>query len=291
MTPIPIGAFSRRDTRFGRLLPTSTMLGYGLAIAAVIIIAVLSYIAVRGSVDNAQRVTHTLRLVEQLQALLSTMKDAETGQRGYLLTGEESYLEPYTNARAALAGEISRARELVVTDASQQQRLQVLEQLSADKMAELAQTVVLRRKGDTAAAMALVHTDRGREIMDRIRAVAADMTAEERRTLAARQDEWLSSARVSSWTTLGGSVLLLAFVIAAALRSSREFRARQIEAWIRTGYIGLTERIQGEQRLEILGTQVLEYLAGYMDAQAGAVYLAQDGLLPTLRQLRARQRR
>ena len=277
MTRIPIAAFFRRDTRFGPLLPTSTMLGYWIAIAAVVVIAVLSYGAVHGSIGNAQRVTHTLRLVEQLQALLSTMKDAETGQRGYLLTGEESYLEPYTNARAALAGEISKARELVVTDAPQQQRLQVLEQLSAEKMAELAQTVMLRRKGDAAGALALVHTDRGRELMDRIRAVTADMTAEERRTLAARQDEWLSSARTSSWTTLGGSVLLLGFIVAAAMRSSREFRARQIEAWIRTGYIGLTERIQGEQRLESLGVQVLEYLARYMDAQAGALYLAQDG--------------
>ncbi len=277
MTLIPIALSSRRDSRFGPLLPISTMLGYWIAIAAVVAIAVLSYGAVRGSVDNAQRVTHTLRLVEQLQALLSTMKDAETGQRGYLLTGEESYLEPYTNARAALAGELSKARELVVTDAPQQQRLQVLEQLSADKMAELAQTVLLRRKGDTAGALAMVHTDRGREIMDRIRSVVADMTAEERRTLAVRQDDWLNGARASSWTTLGGSVLLLGFIVAAAMRSSREFRARQIEAWIRTGYIGLTERIQGEQRLETLGVQVLEYLARYMDAQAGALYLAQDG--------------
>jgi signal transduction histidine kinase/CheY-like chemotaxis protein/CHASE3 domain sensor protein len=277
MTLNPIGLFYRRDARFGPLLPTSTMLSYWIAIAAVVVIAALSYGAVRGSVDNAQRVTHTLRLVEQLQALLSTMKDAETGQRGYLLTGEESYLEPYTNARAALAGELSKARELVITDAPQQQRLQVLEQLSADKMAELAQTVLLRRKGDTAGALAVLHTDRGREIMDRIRSVVADMTAEERRTLAVRQDEWLNSARASSWTTLGGSVLLLGFIIAAAMRGSREFRARQIEAWIRTGYIGLTERIQGEQRLETLGVQVLEYLARYMDAQAGALYLAQDG--------------
>jgi signal transduction histidine kinase/CheY-like chemotaxis protein len=274
---ISLGLFSRRDSRFGPLLPIATMLGYWVAIAAVVIIAALSFSAVHGSVDNAQRVTHTLRLVEQLQALLSTMKDAETGQRGYLLTGEESYLEPYTNARAALAGEISNARELVVTDAQQQQRLQVLEQLCADKMGELAQTIALRRKGDAAGALAVVHSDRGRDIMDRIRAVAGEMTAEERRNLISRQNEWLGSAHLSSWMTLGGSVLLLGFIVAAALRSSRDYRGRQIEAWIRTGYIGLTERVQGEQRLEILGDRVLDYLARYMDAQAGAVYLAQDG--------------
>jgi len=274
MTNFPLDPFARRSARFGPLLPASTLLGYWMAIAAVVVVALLTYIALQASLANAQRVTHTLRLVEQLQALLSTMKDAETGQRGYLITGDEGYLDPYTNAKAALAGEIASAHELTIGDAAQQRRLQTLEQLCADKMAELGQTIALRRRGDAAGALALVRTDRGREIMERIRALTADMTAEERRSLTERQAQWLSGARASSWTTLAGSVLLLAFIIAAALRTSRDYRARQIESWIRSGHMGLTERIQGEQRLETLCTQVLEYLARYMDAQAGAVYLA-----------------
>jgi CheY-like chemotaxis protein/CHASE3 domain sensor protein len=256
----------------------STLVGFWIAIAAVVVVALLSYQALQASVTNAQRVTHTLRLVEQLQALLSTMKDAETGQRGFLLTGDEAYLEPYSNAKAALAGEIASARELVSQDREQQRRLQGLEQACADKFAELAQTIALRRRNDAAGALVIVRTDRGKDIMERIRAVIAEMTAEERRSLATRQEDWLSGARLSSWVTLGGSALLLAFILAAAVRTSRDYRSRQIQSWIRSGYVGLAERIQGEQRLDTLGNRVLAYLAQYLDAQAGALYLAEaDG--------------
>jgi signal transduction histidine kinase/DNA-binding response OmpR family regulator/CHASE3 domain sensor protein len=274
MKQIPLDPRPDRASRFGPLLPTATLAGFWIAIAAVAVVALLSYSALQGSVDNARRVTHTLQVVEQLQALLSTMKDAETGQRGFLLTGDENYLEPYNNARSALAGELAAARALIVGSPEQQQRLQSLEQFCADKMAELASTIVQRRKGDSAAALATVRTDRGKEFMERIRAITAEMTAEERRTLAARQAEWLNSARISSIVTVGGSALLLAFIIAAALRTSRDYRARQIQAWIRAGQMGLSERIQGEQRLEKLSDNVLEFLAGYLQAQTGAIYLA-----------------
>jgi signal transduction histidine kinase/CheY-like chemotaxis protein/CHASE3 domain sensor protein len=275
MSQFPLDPFARRSARFGPLLPPVTLLGYWIAIAAIAVVALLTYGALQASLANAQAVTHTLRLVEQLQALLSTIKDCETGQRGYLLTGDESYLEPYTTAKAALPGEIAGARELLIGDSEQLRRLQSLEQLSADKMAELAQTISLRRHGDAAGAMALVHTDRGRDIMDRIRAVTAEMTGEERHSLTIRQERWLTGTRVSSWVTLGGSLVLLGFIVAAAMRSSREHRGRQIETWIRNGYIGLTQQIQGDQPLDSLCRGVLEYLARYLDAQAGAAYLTE----------------
>ena len=278
MTVFALDPRRSRSGRFGPLLPTATLAGYWIAIAAVVVTAVLSYSALQNDLGNAQRVTHTLRLVDQLQTLLSTVKDAETGQRGYLLTGDEAYLEPYTNAKVALAGEIATAQELVSQDRAQERRLQRLEQLCADKMAELAQTIAIRRRNDATGALAIVRTDRGKELMDRIRAVVGEMTAEERRALEVRQEQWLSGTRLSSWVTLGGSALLLVLILAAASRTARDYRARLVQAWVRTGYAGLAERVQGEQRLETLGRQVLDYLAHYLDARAGSLYvLESDG--------------
>jgi CheY-like chemotaxis protein/CHASE3 domain sensor protein len=255
-------------------------MGFLIAIAAVVVVALLSYGALQGSLGNAQRVTGTLELVEQLQALLSTMKDAETGQRGFLLTADENYLAPYTNAVSTIAGEIQTTRALLAGNAAQERRLQTLEQLCNDKMAELARTIELSRQASPAAALAEVRTNRGKDLMERIRALSAEMSGEERRTLASRQAEWLSAARLSSQVTLAGAALLLSFIVAAALRTSRDYRARQIQAWIRNGQMGLSERIQGEQRLELLADLVLEFLARYLDAQTGAVYLAEsDGSL------------
>jgi PAS domain S-box-containing protein len=273
MTPFALAVRDGRRYRFGRLLPATTFMGYWITVAAVVAVALFSYGALQGSQRSAQRVTQALEVIAQLQAVLSSMKDAETGQRGFLLTGDEYYLRPYFMARTALDGEIAGARALLTERPEQLRRLQTLEQLSATKMQELALTIARRRANDSAGALSIVRTDLGQEFMDQIRAVASEMCSEERATLAARQVEWLGAARVSSLVTLGGAALLLVFILTAAVRTSRNYRARRIQAWIRAGQLGLSERIQGERRLEQLADSVLEFLTEYLDAKASAIYL------------------
>jgi CheY-like chemotaxis protein/signal transduction histidine kinase/CHASE3 domain sensor protein len=242
-------------------------------VLAIILVAALSYGALESSLESSRRVTHTLQVVEQLQALLSTLQDAETGQRGYLLTGNETYLGPYTNAKDALPNELGNARALLAGNSAQLANLDIFERVAADKMQELAQTISTRRGGDAAGALALVRTNRGREAMERARATIAEMQQIERHSLALRQAEWLNASGVSSFVVLGGSGLLLALVVAAALRTSREYRLRQTQVWSRVGQMGLTTRIQGEQRLDALGDLVLSYLIDYLDARIGAVFV------------------
>jgi len=264
-----------RGAHLGPPLPTGTLIAFLVAVLAIILVACLSYGAMVGSVASARRVAHTLEVTEQLQALLSTLQDAETGQRGFLLTGHEDYLVPYTNAKAALAGEFKGAHRLIDGNPQQQRRLESLEQVAAEKMQELGETVALRRAGDAAGALTIVRTNRGKEAMERARALIAEMQRDERGTLAARQAEWLTAASVSSIVVLGGSSLLLILVGAAAVKTSRDYRARQTLAWVRAGQMGLNARIQGEQRLETLGDNVLAYLADYLQAQIGTVFVAE----------------
>src|SRR6202034_2198900 len=103
--------------------------------------------------------------------ILSTMKDAETGQRGFELTGDEDYIRPYTYAKATLSAEIATAHALVADDPEQLRRFYVLERLCADKMAELARTIEVRRQGGAAEALAIIRTNRGNELMEHIRTV------------------------------------------------------------------------------------------------------------------------
>jgi PAS domain S-box-containing protein len=273
MTQFPFT--SRRDSRFGPSLPTTTLFGFWIAISAAIVGALLSYGALRAGAGSTARVTHSLEVLEQLQILLSTVTDAETGQRGFLLTGDERYLGPYTKADRTLAGEIASTRALVGTDPEQARHLQTLDQLCAEKMAELAQTIALRRQGNTSGALAMVHTDRGMDLMQAIRAVTAETTGEERRTLAIIQRKSLSAERVSSLAALGGAAIVLTLIVAAALRTSRTFRERRIQAWIRAGQLGLSERIHGGQQLEKMVDRALEFLARYLGARSGEVFLAE----------------
>ena len=96
--------------------------------------------------------------------------------------------------------------------------------------------------------------------------------------LASYQEQWQAAVTQSSLISTGGSIVLLALLGAGAVLMSRDYRARETEAWVRNGQAGLGERLQGEQRLDTLGENVLEFLADYLNAQVGAVFIAErDG--------------
>ncbi|KAF1041865.1 MAG: Autoinducer 2 sensor kinase/phosphatase LuxQ [Herbaspirillum frisingense] len=265
------GAFS------GPPLPPGPLIGFGIAILAVILISLFTYQAAATRADAARAVSHTIEVREQLQVLVSTLKDAETSQRGFLLTGVESYLAPYNQAKAALPGEIAKLRGLVSDSPDQLLRLSQVEGISKEKMDELAQTIALRRSGDAAAALAVVQSDRGKMAMDRVRVVVRDMENQERDLLATRQADWQDAVAFSTAVTWGGSALLLVLIVAAGVMTSRDYRSREKQAWIRAGQMGLSERLQGEQRLDVLGNNTLAFLTGYMNAQVGAIYLRKNG--------------
>jgi CheY-like chemotaxis protein/CHASE3 domain sensor protein len=258
-------------------LPPRTLAGFLLAVVAVAVVAVLSYQSLQSTVDTSQNLAKTVDVLSQLDGLLSTLKDAETGQRGYLLTGEDSYLEPYTDAKTALAGEFRAMRALLRDRPEQTRRLDTLENQAAIKMAELESTITAHQNGQHEKALGIVRTDRGKIYMDRIRGTLTDMADAERLLIAQRSRESKTAAAFSLAVTLGGSGLLLFLIASAALVASREYRERESQAWIRVGQMGLSEKLQGDQPLDKLGGNLLAFLAAVTDAQVAAVYFAEGG--------------
>jgi CheY-like chemotaxis protein/CHASE3 domain sensor protein len=256
-----------------------TMAAFLIAVAAVVALATLSYVSVQSTAAGARSLSKAIEAIAQLQTVLSTITDAETGQRGYLLTGRESYVEPFSSAKGALAGEFRTLHALIDEDPAQRKRLESLEALWADKMDELGETVALRRSGESDKALALVRTDRGKNLMDAIRAALDEMLASERQSIAAHTARSQSAARVSFAVTWGGSAVLLCLIAAAAIMASRDYRTRRLESWLRAGQIGLSELMQGDQPLDKLGHNILGFLAAHMDAQVGAVLIAERGRL------------
>ena len=139
----------KADMRIG----TRILAGYGLALLVVATVGVVAYRGTTEAVESADWVSHTYKVKETLAEVFSALKDAETGQRGYLLTGEERYLAPYSNAIKVLDSDIQNLRQLTADDQNEQKRLTTLEPLIAGKMAELAATVALRRRNDERAAL------------------------------------------------------------------------------------------------------------------------------------------
>ncbi|MGB8355753.1 MAG: CHASE3 domain-containing protein [Chthoniobacteraceae bacterium] len=191
--------------------------GFTLALAALLVIGWVSYRSTSELIDTAGLVTHTHQVIENLEQVLSLIKDAETGQRGFLITGEDRYLEPYTSALGQIDKPIKETRELTQDNPNEQLRLNALEPLVAEKLAELKQTIDLRKDPQNGfeAAKQVILTDKGKNTMDEIRKVVGNMEDEENGLLKRRSEESKLSVDQTHATIIYGTLgtaLLLALV-------------------------------------------------------------------------------
>jgi signal transduction histidine kinase/DNA-binding response OmpR family regulator/CHASE3 domain sensor protein len=276
MTASPPATPARHGRSATVPMPLGTLAAFAVAVLAVLLIAYFSWKTLQIRTQTAQRITRTLQVMEQFPALLSTLKDAETGQRGFLLTGLEQYLDPYNAAKMAIATELRRLRQRSGDNPAQQARIDQLEALTADKLAELAETVTLQRAGRASDALVLVQSDRGRIAMDRIRTLVAEMQDEESQALARHQAEWEHALFFSDLVTWGGTGILLLLISASAGFTVRDFRSRETEAWLRATQLGLSQQLQGSQQLGQISDKALRYLAARLDAQVAAAYVDDD---------------
>jgi CHASE3 domain sensor protein len=184
------------------------------------------------SVKASEWVAHTYQVGEHLQQVLSTLQDAETGQRGFLLTGNEAYLEPFTLADGRVQDTVGGLRALTSDNPRQQQSIDRLEPLIVDKLDELKETIALRQADKTGAALAIVRSDRGKLIMDRIRRIVTEMESEEAALLVVRQGD-LERATTLSIAGQGVGIVLLigiAVVVVMKIRNTLTFHRLADEA-------------------------------------------------------------
>src|ERR1035441_1581132 len=171
---------------------------------------------------------HTHEVLEKIESFLSEMKDAETGQRGYLLTGKDQYLEPYGTAVQAIPVQFEELRKLTSDNPSQQSRIKTLRALMTAKLAELMETIELRRTRGAGQALEVVSTGRGQQIMDQIRVVIQEMKADELSLLDRRNQTRLATARVLILTMASGVALLLVVLVAGSRAIDRSSTARAL---------------------------------------------------------------
>jgi PAS domain S-box-containing protein len=170
---------------------------------------------------------HTRGILDSLQRLFSTIQDAETGQRGYLLTGEEKYLEPYYLAIQLASGEMAKLKSLLTRPEDRPEDLTRLRALLDEKFAELQRTIELRRSHGLQAALDVVLTDRGKQLMDQIRELSAGIQNREYSALIDGSREEENYGRQTELVMIGGSLIFFAFLIAASVMTNRAVLARE----------------------------------------------------------------
>ena len=165
-------------------------------------------------------VDHTSAVIRNLDGALGAIIDAETGQRGYIITGDSSYLGPYHDGRVAVDSYLVVLRQLVGDDPHQGARLDTLQGLAQAKVHELDRSVALRGV-NASAALTQVRTGVGKALMDSARTVANHMTETERRRLAQRDEARLRIRDLALGVIVSGTLgaFLLAFVANRSIRS------------------------------------------------------------------------
>jgi PAS domain S-box-containing protein len=187
-----------------------------LVLMVLVLAGVGAYRQGRRNVAAEQLVRHTFQVLGELNTTLSLMQDVETGSRGYVISGEESYLEPFNNAVRLVPQEIQHLRQLTADSPEQQRRLDALEPFISLRVQTAEANIVARRAQGPSAAEQTLSAGQGKRSMDAIRSAIAEMVTAENQLLQRRSDE----LRVSNARTLAlfmALVVLLAGLLTAVL--------------------------------------------------------------------------
>jgi signal transduction histidine kinase len=176
-------------------------------------------------------VRHTDAVVAAVDELSVAVRDAETGQRGYLLTGRAEYLTPYRDAIGRTAVLQDVLLRLTVDNPSQQDRLHDLAPLIQRKLDELAQTVALRHDVGFDAALAVMQTDLGLRLMKQIRTLLERVHTSEEELLEARRQELDRMQSLALWVAFGGASIAVALLgLAGRLLARTQMQLQQSQA-------------------------------------------------------------
>lgn len=223
-SPVLHSSKLRIKLRYTQLVTVVLLLG------AVVVVILNTWLALRSlsTLNRSQQwVSHTWQVLADIERITSSLKDAENGDRGFLITGDDAYLQPFIDAQHDLPLELDALRNLTSDNPAQQLRILEMRAVIDTRLRLLEQGVQERREGKTDSVRAMVLSGTGKAEMDHLRSLAAQMQQEEDRLLAIRtQDVQINAGRARATVFLAGGLdLLLVVVIFWYLARERTLRA------------------------------------------------------------------
>ena len=190
-------------------------------LALLLILAICAYSWIQVARANRQVVESQQALMD-ISSLRTMALDAETGQRGFLITDDVNYLEPYTQSEATIPKQLDKLRQHSAADPQHKRDVDDLAALLTAKMTELRQTIRARMDHGISEAIQIVKTGRGKQTMDVIRAVCAHMESDEMLQLERRSKAAERKSQIAGVVTIAASLLLFGIVLFTNLRLKRE---------------------------------------------------------------------
>jgi len=210
--------------KFRALFPYKTV--FAIAMAALIAVGWFAVRNTAAMMEADRWEAHTRVVILEVNQFLSALKDAETGERGFLITGDERYLEPYQTALLQIGDKLESLKRLTQDNPGQQALLTEIEPLADKKLAELKQTIEARQTKGFDAAAQLVTTNSGKATMDEIRKRVADVQREEEGLLEKRSAAKAADTRSMFQTGLIGGLLAVGLLALVFVLLGREVAQR-----------------------------------------------------------------
>lgn len=198
-------------------------LGLGLSLIILILSSLASYISISNLIKSSDLVSNSNEVINSLENTISTLNDAETGQRGYLLTNNKIFLEPYIGAKQRIGSLFSRIQTQTANNPSQQRKLKDLESVITTRLSILEKTIATKGNGGTIADATLLD---GKSYMDDARQLIKDMQNEERDLLAKRTQDLNAFAGYTPFLIILASFLSLMITIFFYGKVSSDYNKR-----------------------------------------------------------------
>ncbi|HEX8735895.1 MAG TPA: response regulator [Pyrinomonadaceae bacterium] len=209
------------------LIEKNVLIGFVSAIVITFLGGALFYYNTTHFLEMNQWVEHTHQVIEETDTAMSKLKDAESASRGYVLTGEESFLEPYQKSVGSIEAHFDKVRRMSLDNPKQQQLLAALAPALDEKLRFTDSYVELRRKGNFTEAQKLIASGKGKIAMDKIRALTDEMKQEERNLLQERSEKTDASERRALVTFISLSAIVLMFALTGYLVIRHDIKKRR----------------------------------------------------------------
>jgi CHASE3 domain sensor protein len=205
-----------------------------LTVTLLLFAALNAYLALKDVLQTQKMVaqtTQTSTLQADISTVLKDLTDMETGQRGYLLTGDDSYLQPYTEANARIAADLANLRTGLAQRPESERSLQPeIESLAKSKQAEMERSVSWRQRGYRHRAFMLVNSNEGQQYMEKARTLLSSLSATENNNFERFERERNAGAQQALTETIAASscLLIVTGCLVAFIRRQSQTREREV---------------------------------------------------------------
>lgn len=258
--------------------PGQLIIGALLGIGFFVLTAYASYFNINAMRESDKRIRATHEVLSALDAVVAATLNVETGQRGYMLTGEDQYLEPYEAGVAGARKGLASLEPFTQSSVVRAERLDALE-AAVERRVRVADALIrTRREEGLAAGIAAIDDDRGKRAMDAVRRIADQIIQEEEVERRQRIAELAAASRAAVVTAIVSSLIGGCLTIAILFMLARSNSNRERQRWLQTAQVDLSEVMRGDKTVEQVGAAVLSFLSERTAANAGALFKGEGGI-------------